>query len=472
MSSRNYEHHPISAERSEDDDSSTNTSSGLDNTLLESLFYNEMLMLNDNDVTMGLLSTLGAATDASLLLPDSSAPPGGTSTAVGPSFDDFPLLSHQDPDTMIPTSVATASDGPRNAAVPSSGGSSQASHPPSASRPVSVDDNTSQPNDKRTKLVSQFATLASRLGIELPGEVLNVLRKEGADTKDLAHIFQHFQSEEQRQEQNAVVQEIEKAATDAIKSVEETRKRGFEEVPTTSAAGTTTDLTSAFKAQPKRRKKPQISECERRLSQLKDENKMLKYHLNNVSSQAHKFEQGRLAAEKEIKNMARKGASEENMNKAVHNYVEMYSDYGRHRQQELFFHLDQLQRLANPTNFTKMGLWTLGQHAKDPKNPISNILTKELGITPQQGRKIAEERQKIQRVCLNLRECLSLLQRLKQLCEQKTQIFHDRLTKCRQILSPLQVIQLLIWIDENSKVLGSVCPGWGSEQIKGPNGQT
>jgi hypothetical protein len=61
-------------------------------------------------------------------------------------------------------------------------------------------------------------------------------------------------------------------------------------------------------------------------------------------------------------------------------------------------------RLANPTNFTKMGLWTLSQDNSDSSNPIAGILQKELAITPQQGRKVLEHRQKIQRVCMNLKE--------------------------------------------------------------------
>jgi hypothetical protein len=62
-------------------------------------------------------------------------------------------------------------------------------------------------------------------------------------------------------------------------------------------------------------------------------------------------------------------------------------------------------------------------------------------------------------------QCLTLLSKLKGLCEQKTKIFNDRMEKCREILSPRQVIKLLIWIDEHSAVLEKVCPGWGSEQI-------
>jgi hypothetical protein len=125
-----------------------------------------------------------------------------------------------------------------------------------------------------------------------------------------------------------------------------------------------------------------------------------------------------------------------------------------------------IHRLVNPTNFTKLGLWTLGRNSSDPKrNPIAGILQKELDIVPQQGRKIVEQSEKIRVLCENLKECLSLLAKLRSLCEQKTQIFHDRMNKCREILTSRQVVKLIIWINENTQLLETVCPGWGTEHI-------
>jgi hypothetical protein len=123
-----------------------------------------------------------------------------------------------------------------------------------------------------------------------------------------------------------------------------------------------------------------------------------------------------------------------------------------------------------PTTFTKMGLWALGQNEgffTNPKrNPIAGILRKELGITPVQGRKILEQRQKIRNVCDNLKQCLVLLGKLQTLSERKQKVFHDRMSKCQEILTPLQVVKLLLWVDEHSHLLESVCPGWGSERIR------
>lgn len=126
-------------------------------------------------------------------------------------------------------------------------------------------------------------------------------------------------------------------------------------------------------------------------------------------------------------------------------------------------------RLAAPTNFTKMGLWTLGQseqfYTDIKRNPIAGILRKELGITPQQGRKILEKRQRIVKLCENLKECLSLLEKLKLICKHKQNVYQERMNKCQQILTPEQVVKLLLWVDDHSQTLEQVCPGWGSERI-------
>ena len=121
--------------------------------------------------------------------------------------------------------------------------------------------------------------------------------------------------------------------------------------------------------------------------------------------------------------------------------------------------------LVNPTNFTKMGLWTLGQSTRDPKrNPIAGILVKELTITPQQGKKILDQSEKIRKLCDNLKETHALLVKLKALCEKKTQIFQDRMSKCTQILTSQQVVKLISWISDHTELLESICPGWGTEQ--------
>jgi predicted RNase H-like nuclease (RuvC/YqgF family) len=154
----------------------------------------------------------------------------------------------------------------------------------------------------------------------------------------------------------------------------------------------------------KRRKKPRLVECEHKLSELQAENAMLKRHLANLSAQSHQLDQERHAQESRMRQMVDEGSSEEALDEAVRTFQDMYSDYGRRRHKELVFHLDQLLRLANPTNFTKMGLWTM--QSKNSKNPIASILQKELEINTQQGKKILDQREKIRTVCSNMKEVI------------------------------------------------------------------
>lgn len=345
---------------------------------------------------------------------------------------------------------------------------------------------------KRRKLLSQFATLASRLGITLPQQVLHAgglsgvgslhlkpLTVASSTVKQSKSVAHHdtakmvdtriSQTEESKEPagKSAALEELRSTALESLAAVTRKRSESFDSSDDSTANdGKKGTAISTGKNFSKRRKKPKLNECEAKLASLRAENDMLKRHLDNISNQTTKLEQERVEVEKKMRQMFEEGAPDDEIDSIVRNYADMYSDYGKKRDQELTFHLEQLQRLANPTNFTKMGLWTLGQQSKDTKNPIAGILQKELGITSQQGRKILEQRQKIQSVCANLKECLVLLGTLKSLCEQKTKIFHHRMEKCREILSPRQVVKLLIWINENSSTLGSVCPGWGSEQFQ------
>jgi hypothetical protein len=219
------------------------------------------------------------------------------------------------------------------------------------------------------------------------------------------------------------LRELENVAKAAIAAVNETRKRpsfdtesfnGGLTVPDTSetpagevgsAAVGMSASAPKVPAYSKRRKKPRLADCETKLAELQAENEVLKRHLTTISNQNHKIDAERKDLERKMRAMLETGAVPQEMDQLVQTFSDYYSDYGKRRGSELEFHLEQLQRLANPTNVTKMGLWTLGQQSSNPKkDPIAGMLQRELGITPQQGKKILEQRQKIRDVCTNLSE--------------------------------------------------------------------
>ena len=94
----------------------------------------------------------------------------------------------------------------------------------------------------------------------------------------------------------------------------------------------------------KRRKKPRLSDCETKLAGLKAENEMLRRHLDNVSQRSEKFEEERKNQEQAMRSLAEEGADASKLRPLLSKFSEMYSDYGRHRDEELSFHLKQLER--------------------------------------------------------------------------------------------------------------------------------
>lgn len=446
-------------------------SSSIDHVLLESLFYNEMMLMDDPSSSLfsSLSSELSGTVDPGTIaekallrdfgvseesqpeavhsLPGSSARSGSidqtTTQTRSPAVSDPSIQQQQQllknrKSRGIRHRVTSVSSRPTPVGQPAASAPVQALSPPPAYQAATAP--AGDREEKRNKLVSQFATLASRLGINLPPEVLDSLTNKqaacGNTGIDTSTMMRNSSTDapvgipsvpaakagfapapgvagtSAGTQQPPAVKQLESTAEAAIAAVAETsRKRSVPEVASSLGVEDATAATSR-PTYSKRRKKPRLQDCEEKLALLKSENELLKRHLSTLSNKSHKTDLERQELEQRMRRMLSDHAPQEEMDALVQKFSDYYSDYGKRRHQELAFHLDQLQRLANPTNVTKMGLWTLGQQSKDQKqNPIVGILWKELGMTTQQGRKILEQRQRIKDVCMNLSEVRNTAQR-------------------------------------------------------------
>lgn len=138
------------------------------------------------------------------------------------------------------------------------------------------------------------------------------------------------------------VSALRKTAEEAVAAI--SRKRYLDDARATCGNGS--DSNSNKPSYNKRRKRPRLVDIESRLEKLREENKLLKQHLDNVTSQTKKFDEERAKTEEAMKRMMMEaeGASDEELNAVIRDYTEMYSDYGKRRHQELSFHLEQLQK--------------------------------------------------------------------------------------------------------------------------------
>lgn len=442
-------------------------SSSVEHALLESLFYNEMMRMEDssslspdfmaylssNDESIQGTPDAGAIAEKEMLR-DFGVSSIATKSGV-PTFDQASLTT-----PLTAESKNTWTERPTIPSLVQSATQRPVDQTTTTAQPKSIDRRGSEVDskDQTQVLISQFAVLARRLGISLPGEVLSSLAtnvsspRQNKNLEALSGLIQEHAKKASEKTQNESVpytEEFRNESLDNRKRLREGEENNDGKLPSHS----------------KRRKKSNLSECESKLAALKAESEMLKRHLDTVTNRSKRFEQERKQQEDEMKRLMQESAGPEKLNPLLKKYSENYSDYGQHRHQELTFHLDQLQRLIAPSDFTKMGLFTMGQNEKNEGNPIAGILRKELDITPQQGRKIVEQREKIRDLTDNLKQCIGLLGKLKSLCEHKQQVFNNRMSKCQEILNPLQVVKLLLWVDDNSNILESTCPGWVSERI-------
>lgn len=368
------------ASSKEDTASGSEGSSSLDHALLESLFYNEMMLMEASpSVLLSALAADGTPTTVDpstvaekALLQDfgvSSFPGGKPWSSAGrsssqqpPAATGPPLAAGPPLAPMVPVVPGAVSSSTAVAAptAPSVGAPEETMKlPAQASSNVSTTTHlsdsastTASETEKRNKLVSQFATLASRLGISLPTELLQSLTAAAAPNSSNVTLEQALQltttpvaaavssgdaPASSKPPPPPQVQELQSTAEASIAAV--SRRRSNDELyAANDNSGTNKQPYS------KRRKKPRLSDCEHRLAQLETENALLKRHLHDVTEQSHKLNQEQRLAQEKIRELWKNNAGEEELDIFVKHFTEMYSDYGKRRQQELVFHLEQLER--------------------------------------------------------------------------------------------------------------------------------
>ena len=385
-------HNSLNGARMQSDSSDPDESSKLDHALLESLFYNEMMMLDaSSSSSSALLSHLSEAThpvaakeppvavDPKTIAEKEMLQDFGVSTGHPPPTRTEEAPWQNEPSAVKTAAAAAAAAPPQSThtsiplpLVPLHSAAPVASIVASAPTSVSPNVPVTKPNltieahptavsqERAQQLVDQFATLASRLGISLPTNVLQSLTAAAVRNETEPDPMEESTPTESdypltepataQMEESDEAEEVSSSSAVAP-TVEELRKTAEEAIAAVSKKRPSEDQASAVSTNKplysKRRKKPRLSDCESRLAELRAENELLKRHLQNVSNKAHRFDQEKEEAGKRIGQLHMENINTEDMAKAIKEFSDMYSDYGVTRQQELSFHLEQLQRCAS-----------------------------------------------------------------------------------------------------------------------------
>ena len=372
-----------------------------DATLVETLFMNELLALNDlvsnedgaggggGDVTSGFEGLAGLLGSSVGPLPAEGAlgadgVNGNSNTGLAP----LPAVGEKTPPILPSSPVLSGGAGTAAAAASASeampGGTindlsplrpNQPHTTASTSTAVPASDGVAGGDEQKaaaTQLVNQFATLAGKLGINLPPNVLSTLTAAAAagETKEAASSPAAGQASTPvgGTNKSSFAQQLQQTAEESIAAIQGRKRKASpvssgESTPaaatsvssspfpigsaSTAGADDVASSSTAAAAAYRRKKKPRLQDTESRLAALKAENETLKRHLANITDKTALIDQEREQAERKLSEMVQSGANEKQIGPVLARFGEMYSDYGRRRQEELTFHLNQLERCVN-----------------------------------------------------------------------------------------------------------------------------
>jgi len=210
-------------------------------------------------------------------------------------------------------------------------------------------------------------------------------------------------------------------------------------------------------------KRPKVDEAkvlQERLKQLQDENAALQAHalvVQNRTTEVHRQREEMFA---KMQTLA--GSEDQTMlSELIARYTDIYSDYGKFRQKEVSFHLENLEKLLLPSATTKLGLFTLNQDKQffqSKQSPLWESISKALEITQEQSERIQMSRERIKGVLDQLKESNSLLGLLKTAIEERHQMVDTSCAGLLHIASPKQTVLFLLWLSQNQAKLQKAVP--------------
>lgn len=209
----------------------------------------------------------------------------------------------------------------------------------------------------------------------------------------------------------------------------------------------------------RKRKREKMESLEEEVQKLRDWNRQLELKLKQIPENGAKEEvRKREVAEIASLISTESTSTEDEVRKKLHQYKEVYSDFGRDRKQAINFHLEQLKTLLLPNQVSKMTIWSLQQEDDfydEQRNKttfgggIWNLICDELELSEEQKRTLLGMRSEIRGQRRNVGECLRILKELEKRIGENIQSMGKQMAKIMSATTPSQQAKFLLWIEQN-----------------------
>eukprot|EP01038_Epipyxis_sp_PR26KG_P014704 gene14704-19762_t len=218
----------------------------------------------------------------------------------------------------------------------------------------------------------------------------------------------------------------------------------------------------------RRRKKEKKIILRQQLAHLEADNLQLRLKLQ-VGHETSTLEEKSSYITSSLDSMIKEGASESDIQKAIEELQERFSDYGRDRRSAIDFHVSQLRRCLKPTQTTRAILWLLscapkfhnqnGELKSEENKELSELwfsLLDTLKPTPEQQRQLISFtsptdplHDPFKEVKLVTDNCNKMLDRLVDIICNKNDSLDNEMANLQTILSARQIAKFILWIDQN-----------------------
>ena len=218
----------------------------------------------------------------------------------------------------------------------------------------------------------------------------------------------------------------------------------------------------------RKRKMKQQEQNEARLRQLEAENIDLKMRLKIGKEAIISEQREKQQIKEQMREMLQRDANEQEIAHFLNMYKVTYSDYGPRRREKLHYHLSRIRELILPTQVTKLCLYSVEQGVdmlkrdhvikEDPMSApesasatmsLWGILADELDVSEDQQQQILKRRAAIKKVRDDLSHTLSIVEKLKDVTDEKNTALEAQVAQLQQILTPSQATRFIIWVKEN-----------------------
>lgn len=140
----------------------------------------------------------------------------------------------------------------------------------------------------------------------------------------------------------------------------------------------------------------------------------------------------------------------------IHELVRQFVENSRERQSQVETYLDRVEESLTPGLQSKFAMWGLDQNDDFYSKPglWTSLMSKEIGLTPQQLATILSKRPAIHQERKNLATCELMIKELRAAAGQHLRSLHQTMDEVQTVMTPTQLAKFYLYVQMTTRTHG------------------